>query len=56
MSFFKDEQLCLVTLRPTCDPAEYGISAETQKLQGELLAIRSWLKRKYLLQYNDPNH
>lgn len=45
----------LATLPPTLDPAEYDISPETRKAQAERLAIRSRLKREYLLQYNDPN-
>ncbi|KAK1343934.1 hypothetical protein QTO34_014490 [Cnephaeus nilssonii] len=45
----------LATLPPTLDPAEYDISPETRKAQAERLAIRSRLKREYLLQYNNPN-
>ncbi|XP_008144869.2 NADH dehydrogenase [ubiquinone] 1 beta subcomplex subunit 4 [Eptesicus fuscus] len=45
----------LATLPPTLDPAEYDISPEARKAQAERLAIRSRLKREYLLQYNNPN-
>ncbi|XP_066097269.1 NADH dehydrogenase [ubiquinone] 1 beta subcomplex subunit 4 [Saccopteryx bilineata] len=45
----------LATLPSTLDPAEYDISPETRKAQAERLAIRSRLKREYLLQYNDPS-
>ncbi|KAG3272721.1 NDUFB4 [Ictidomys tridecemlineatus] len=48
MSFPKYKPLCLATLLPTLDPAEYikyTISPETLKAQAERLAIR----------YNDPN-
>lgn len=55
MSFPKYKPSRLATLPPTLDPAEYDISPETRKAQAERLAIRSRLKREYLLQYNDPS-
>ncbi|XP_037381378.1 NADH dehydrogenase [ubiquinone] 1 beta subcomplex subunit 4 [Talpa occidentalis] len=55
MSFPKYEPSRLATLPTTLDPAEYDISPETRKAQAERLAIRSRLKREYLLQYNDPS-
>ena len=55
MSFPKYKPSRLATLPATLDPAEYDISPETRKAQAERLAIRSRLKREYLLQYNDPN-
>uniref|UniRef100_A0A8D2D1H1 NADH dehydrogenase [ubiquinone] 1 beta subcomplex subunit 4 n=1 Tax=Sciurus vulgaris TaxID=55149 RepID=A0A8D2D1H1_SCIVU len=55
MSFPKYKPSRLATLPPTLDPAEYDISPDTRKAQAERLAIRSRLKREYLLQYNDPN-
>lgn len=55
MSFPKYEPSRLATLPSTLDPAEYDISPETRKAQAERLAIRSRLKREYLLQYNNPN-
>uniref|UniRef100_A0A8C6C450 NADH dehydrogenase [ubiquinone] 1 beta subcomplex subunit 4 n=1 Tax=Monodon monoceros TaxID=40151 RepID=A0A8C6C450_MONMO len=55
MSFPKYKPSHLATLPATLDPAEYDISLETRKAQAERLAIRSRLKREYLLQYNDPN-
>nr|XP_019585206.1 PREDICTED: NADH dehydrogenase [ubiquinone] 1 beta subcomplex subunit 4 [Rhinolophus sinicus] len=51
----KYEPASLATLPPTLDPTEYDISPETRKAQAERLAIRSRLKREYLLQYNDPS-
>ncbi|XP_022431576.1 NADH dehydrogenase [ubiquinone] 1 beta subcomplex subunit 4 [Delphinapterus leucas] len=55
MSFPKYKPSHLATLPTTLDPAEYDISLETRKAQAERLAIRSRLKREYLLQYNDPS-
>uniref|UniRef100_A0A5F5Q3R4 NADH dehydrogenase [ubiquinone] 1 beta subcomplex subunit 4 n=1 Tax=Equus caballus TaxID=9796 RepID=A0A5F5Q3R4_HORSE len=55
MSFPKYEPSRLASLPTTLDPAEYDISPETRKAQAERLAIRSRLKREYLLQYNDPS-
>ncbi|XP_008578082.1 PREDICTED: NADH dehydrogenase [ubiquinone] 1 beta subcomplex subunit 4 [Galeopterus variegatus] len=55
MSFPKYVPSSLATLPSTLDPAEYDISPETRKAQAERLAIRSRLKREYLLKYNDPN-
>uniref|UniRef100_A0A5F9CRW5 NADH dehydrogenase [ubiquinone] 1 beta subcomplex subunit 4 n=1 Tax=Oryctolagus cuniculus TaxID=9986 RepID=A0A5F9CRW5_RABIT len=55
MSFSKYKPPRLATLPSTLDPAEYDISPETQQAQAERLAIRSRLKREYLLQYNDPS-
>lgn len=55
MSFPKYEPSRLATLPSTLDPAEYDISPETRKAQAERLAIRSRLKREYLLQYNNPS-
>ncbi|KAJ8796695.1 hypothetical protein J1605_017798 [Eschrichtius robustus] len=55
MSFPKYKPSRLATLPTTLDPAEYNISPETRKAQAERLAIRSRLKREYLLQYNDPS-
>lgn len=55
MSHAKYKPSRLATLPPTLDPAEYDISPETRKAQAERLAIRSRLKREYLLQYNDPS-
>ncbi|XP_004772845.1 NADH dehydrogenase [ubiquinone] 1 beta subcomplex subunit 4 isoform X1 [Mustela nigripes] len=54
MSFPKYEPSPLATLPSTLDPAEYNVSPEARKAQAERLAIRSRLKREYLLQYNDP--
>ncbi|XP_028341666.1 NADH dehydrogenase [ubiquinone] 1 beta subcomplex subunit 4-like isoform X2 [Physeter macrocephalus] len=51
----KYKPLRLATLPTTLDPAEYDISPETRKAQAEGLAIRSRLKREYLLQYNIPS-
>ncbi|XP_006884312.1 PREDICTED: NADH dehydrogenase [ubiquinone] 1 beta subcomplex subunit 4 [Elephantulus edwardii] len=55
MSFPKYKPSRLATLPTTLDPAEYNISLETRQAQVERLAIRSRLKREYLLQLNDPN-
>ncbi|XP_073750220.1 NADH dehydrogenase [ubiquinone] 1 beta subcomplex subunit 4 isoform X1 [Callorhinus ursinus] len=55
MSFPKYEPSRLATLPSTLDPAEYNVSPEARKAQAERLAIRSRLKREYLLQYNDPS-
>ncbi|KAM6222081.1 NADH dehydrogenase [ubiquinone] 1 beta subcomplex subunit 4-like [Rhynchocyon petersi] len=55
MSFRKYKPSRLATLPSTLDPAEYDISPETRRAQTERLAIRSRLKREYLLQLNDPN-
>lgn len=55
MKFPKYEPSRLATLPPTLDPGEYDISPETRKAQAERLALRSRLKREYLLQYNDPS-
>uniref|UniRef100_A0A8C9BXX3 NADH dehydrogenase [ubiquinone] 1 beta subcomplex subunit 4 n=1 Tax=Phocoena sinus TaxID=42100 RepID=A0A8C9BXX3_PHOSS len=55
MSFPKHKTSRLATLPTTLNPAEYDISPETRKAQAERLAIRSRLKREYLLQYNDPS-
>uniref|UniRef100_A0A8C7AX38 NADH dehydrogenase [ubiquinone] 1 beta subcomplex subunit 4 n=1 Tax=Neovison vison TaxID=452646 RepID=A0A8C7AX38_NEOVI len=54
MSFPKYAPSPLATLPSTLDPAEYNVSPEARKAQAERLAIRSRLKREYLLQYNDP--
>ncbi|XP_001370880.1 NADH dehydrogenase [ubiquinone] 1 beta subcomplex subunit 4 [Monodelphis domestica] len=45
----------LATLPPTLDPAEYDLSPEVRRAQVERLAIRSRLKRQYLLQYDNPH-
>ncbi|XP_004480824.1 NADH dehydrogenase [ubiquinone] 1 beta subcomplex subunit 4 [Dasypus novemcinctus] len=45
----------LATLPTTLNPAEYDIFPETRRAEAERLAIRSRLKREYLLQYNDPS-
>lgn len=55
MSHPKYKPARLATLPPTLDPAEYDISPEARKAQAERLAIRSRLKREYLLQYNNPS-
>ena len=55
MSFPKYKPSRLATLPSTLDPAEYDVSPEARKAQAERLAIRSRLKREYLLQYNDPS-
>ncbi|ELW64957.1 NADH dehydrogenase [ubiquinone] 1 beta subcomplex subunit 4 [Tupaia chinensis] len=55
MSFPEYKQYGLATLHTTLDPSEYNVSSETRQVQAEQFAIRSWLKRGYLLQYNDPN-
>ncbi|KAB1284218.1 NADH dehydrogenase [ubiquinone] 1 beta subcomplex subunit 4 [Camelus dromedarius] len=55
MSSSKYEPSRLATQPATLDPAEYDISPEARKAQAERLAIRSRLKREYLLQYNDPS-
>ncbi|KAF3827522.1 hypothetical protein GH733_003008 [Mirounga leonina] len=55
MSFPKYEPSRLATLPSTLDPAEYNVSPEARKAEAERLAIRSRLKREYLLQYNDPS-
>ncbi|XP_060092779.1 NADH dehydrogenase [ubiquinone] 1 beta subcomplex subunit 4 [Heteronotia binoei] len=44
----------LAPLPPTLDPAYYDASPEKRRAEAERLAIRSRLKRKYLLQLNDP--
>ena len=54
MSFPKYQPSRLATLPSTLDPAEYHVSPEARKAQAERLAVRSRLKREYLLQYNDP--
>ncbi|KAM8905945.1 NADH dehydrogenase [ubiquinone] 1 beta subcomplex subunit 4 [Lycaon pictus] len=55
MSAPKYQPSSLATLPATLDPAEYDISPEARRAQAERLAIRSRLKREYLLQYNDPS-
>ncbi|XP_004606750.1 NADH dehydrogenase [ubiquinone] 1 beta subcomplex subunit 4 [Sorex araneus] len=55
MSFPEYKPARLATLPTTLDPAEYDISPEARKAQAERLAIRSRLKREYLLQYNNPS-
>lgn len=55
MSFPEYKPSRLASLPTTLDPAEYDVSSEARKAQAERLAIRSQLKREYLLQYNDPN-
>ncbi|XP_038948469.1 NADH dehydrogenase [ubiquinone] 1 beta subcomplex subunit 4-like [Rattus norvegicus] len=54
MSFSKYKPAPLATLPSTLDPAEYDVSSETRKAQVKHMSIRAWLKREYLLQYNDP--
>ncbi|XP_006835302.1 PREDICTED: NADH dehydrogenase [ubiquinone] 1 beta subcomplex subunit 4-like [Chrysochloris asiatica] len=54
MSFPKYKPSCLATLPTTLNPANYDISPETRRAQAEHLAIRSWLKQVYLLQFNNP--
>lgn len=56
MSFPLCKQCGLATLPSTLSLAESDLSPETQQVQVEQLAIRAWLKREYLLQYNDPKH
>ncbi|XP_054441931.1 NADH dehydrogenase [ubiquinone] 1 beta subcomplex subunit 4-like [Pteronotus mesoamericanus] len=53
MSFLEHKPSCLATLFPTFDPAQYSIFLGTRKVQAKSLAIRLWLKREYLLQYNN---
>ncbi|XP_062958182.1 NADH dehydrogenase [ubiquinone] 1 beta subcomplex subunit 4 [Cynocephalus volans] len=55
MSFSKYVPSSLASRPSTLDPAEYDISPEARQAQAERLAIRSRLKREYLLKYNDPN-
>uniref|UniRef100_A0A673T1L9 NADH dehydrogenase [ubiquinone] 1 beta subcomplex subunit 4 n=1 Tax=Suricata suricatta TaxID=37032 RepID=A0A673T1L9_SURSU len=55
MSFPKYQPSRLATIPSTLDPAEYDVSPEARKAQAERSAIRSRLKREYLLQYNDPS-
>ncbi|XP_045879778.1 NADH dehydrogenase [ubiquinone] 1 beta subcomplex subunit 4-like [Meles meles] len=54
MLFLKYQPSPVATLPSTLDPAEYNISPEAWKAQAKRLALRSRLKREYLLQYNDP--
>ncbi|NWY91406.1 NDUB4 dehydrogenase, partial [Loxia curvirostra] len=44
-----------VSLPAELDPATYDTSPEKLRAEAERLAIRSRLKRQYLLQLNDPN-
>ncbi|XP_053157813.1 NADH dehydrogenase [ubiquinone] 1 beta subcomplex subunit 4 [Hemicordylus capensis] len=44
----------LASLPPQLDPAEYQASPEKRRVEEERVALRSRLKRQYLLQLNDP--
>ncbi|XP_041266829.1 NADH dehydrogenase [ubiquinone] 1 beta subcomplex subunit 4 [Onychostruthus taczanowskii] len=44
-----------VSLPAELDPATYDTSPEKRRAEAERLAIRSRLKRQYLLQLNDPS-
>nr|XP_058131024.1 NADH dehydrogenase [ubiquinone] 1 beta subcomplex subunit 4-like [Dasypus novemcinctus] len=53
MSFPEYKLSRLATLPTTLNPTEYDMFPETRKAEAKRLAIRSRLKREYLLQYND---
>ncbi|NWZ38300.1 NDUB4 dehydrogenase, partial [Brachypodius atriceps] len=44
-----------VSLPPELDPETYDTSPEKRRAEAERLAIRSRLKRQYLLQLNNPS-
>ncbi|XP_066031408.1 NADH dehydrogenase [ubiquinone] 1 beta subcomplex subunit 4 [Chamaea fasciata] len=44
-----------VSLPAELDPDTYNLSPEKRRAEAERLAIRSRLKRQYLLQLNDPS-
>uniref|UniRef100_UPI00253F671F NADH dehydrogenase [ubiquinone] 1 beta subcomplex subunit 4 n=1 Tax=Euleptes europaea TaxID=460621 RepID=UPI00253F671F len=53
-SGFKYRPAPLAPLPPQLDPAYYDASPEKRRAEAERLAIRARLKRRYLLQLNDP--